>query len=123
MAEVFASYQQAVQFSAERFNPIILMENERARTMLTCFEPGQFIPVHAPGVDLALVILEGTGHLAAGDQEIAFQPGAVACIAAGDARGLVADTRTVAFFVVTPPPTAADHTEVATGLRRGSWRA
>lgn len=122
MAEVFASYRQAAQFSAERFNSITLMENERVRTILACFEPGQFIPVHAPGVDLELVILEGTGRIVAGDQEIAFQPGTMACVAAGEARGLKADIQTVAFFVVTPPPTAADHAGVAAGLRQGKWK-
>lgn len=99
------------------------MENERVRSILACFEPGQFIPVHAPGVDLALVILEGTGRVVAGDREIPFQPGTAACVAAGEARGLKADTQTVAFFVVTPPPTAADHTQVAAGLRQGRWQA
>ncbi len=123
MAEVFASYRQAIQFSAERFNPITLMENERVRTMLACFEAGQFIPVHAPGVDLNLVILEGTGRVVAGDQEIPFEPGTAACVPAGEARGLKADTQTVAFFVVTPPPTAADHTQVMAGLRQGRWQA
>jgi quercetin dioxygenase-like cupin family protein len=122
VAEVFASYREAIQFSADRFNPITLAENERARTILACFEPGQFIPVHAPSVDLSLVILEGTGRMVAGDQEISFQPGSTACIAAGEARGLKADTQTVAFFVVTPPPTAADHTGVTAGLRQGSWQ-
>jgi hypothetical protein len=27
-------------------------ENERARVLLVRFEPGQFIPVHWPGIDL-----------------------------------------------------------------------
>lgn len=123
VATVLASYRQAINFNAERFNPVIIAENERARTMLACFEAGQFIPVHRPGVDLTLTILEGRGVLAAGDSELPFEPGTTAVIAAGDARGLKAETRTVALFVVTPPPTAADHTEVMAGLRRGSWRA
>lgn len=123
MATILASYRQAIDFNVDRFNPIIVAENERARTMLACFEAGQFIPVHRPGVDLMLTILEGTGTLVAGDSEIPFEPGTTAVIGAGDARGLKAETRTVALFVVTPPPTAADHTEVMAGLRRGSWRA
>lgn len=123
MAEVLASYRQAVNFSAERFTPITLAENERARNILACFEPGQFIPVHAPDVDLTLVILEGTGRLVAGDREVAFEPGTTAFAAAGEARGLQADGRVVAFFVVTPPPSAADHTQVRAGLRRGRWQA
>lgn len=54
--------------------------------------------------------------------ELSFAPGTTAFVSAGEVRGLRAETQTVAFFVVTPPPTAADHTEVMAGLRRGSWQ-
>lgn len=59
MAIVLTSYQQAATFTGQRFNPVVLTENERVKVILACFEPGQFIPVHQPGVDLTLTILEG----------------------------------------------------------------
>ena len=92
------------------------------RVLLVCCEPGQFIPVHRPGVDIVLLVLEGEGCLVAGEREEVITPGAVAFIAAGEARGIRADTRLVALHVVTPPPTDADHAEVVRGLRQGSWR-
>lgn len=122
MAEVFSSYQEAVAFQPKRFNPIVLAENERAKVILACFEPGQFIPVHRPGVDLTLVVLEGEGRIVAGEREETVEPGAVAFVPAGEARGIKAATRLVLLHVVTPPPTEADHTEVKAGLQRGAWR-
>jgi quercetin dioxygenase-like cupin family protein len=61
MAVLFERYQDAMNFRPERFNPIPLAGNSRVKVILACFEPGQFIPVHRPGVDLTLVILQGEG--------------------------------------------------------------
>ena len=61
MSSAITSYKDAVAFKAERFNPIVLAENQRVKVILVCLEPGQFIPVHSPGVDMALIVLEGEG--------------------------------------------------------------
>jgi quercetin dioxygenase-like cupin family protein len=122
MVTLLHSYQEAVTFRPERFNPLVLAENERVKVILACFEPGQFIPVHRPGVDLTLVVLEGEGQIVAGEHETALGPGATAFVSAGEARGIRAETQLVILHVVTPPPTEADHTEVMAGLRRGTWR-
>ncbi len=92
------------------------------KAVLTCFEPGQFIPVHRPGVDMLLLVLEGEGRLVAGDREEAARPGTAIFVPAGEARGLKAETRIVALHVVSPPPTESDHTEVASRLKQGEWR-
>jgi hypothetical protein len=42
------------------------------KAVLTCLEPGQFIPVHSAGVDLALLVLEGDGQIVAGDVQEAI---------------------------------------------------
>ena len=59
MAEMLSSYQEVVDFRPERFNPVVCAESDRTKVILACFEPGQFIPVHSPGVDLTLVVLNG----------------------------------------------------------------
>lgn len=100
----------------------MLAENERVKVILACFEPGQFIPVHRPGVDLTSVVLEGEGRLVAGEQEMEIAPGATFFVPAGEARGILARTRLVIMHIVTPPPTEADHVQVMAGLQRGSWR-
>ncbi len=117
------SYQSVVAFRPDRFTPVPVAENERARVLLVCLEPGQFIPVHRPGVDLTLVVLEGEGRLVTGDREGAARPGVIAFVPAGEARGLKATTRLVALTVVTPPPTDADHAEVVSALQRGEWQS
>ena len=122
MSAVITTFQDAAAFRPERFNPVVLAENQRVKVILVCLEPGQFIPVHSPRVDMALVILEGEGMLVAGEREEAARPGVVAFVPAGESRGLKAQTRLVALHVVTPPPTPADHAGVAAGLAKGEWR-
>ncbi len=116
------STRARMTFGREKFVPVPVAENARARVLIVCFEPGQFIPVHRPGVDLTLVVLEGEGQLVAGEQEQRIGPGTVAFVPAGQARGVKAESRLVAVTVVTPPPTETDHVEVAPKLRAGTWR-
>ena len=122
MAIVLTSYQQAAAFTEQRLNPVALTENERVKVILACFEPGQFIPVHQPGVDLTLTILEGEALVVAGEQETRLGPGSLVFVSAGETRGIKAETRLVILHVVTPPPTFEDHSAVMAGLKRGSWR-
>ncbi len=119
---IVMTYQQAAAFRSDKFNPVVLAENERVKIILACFEPGQFIPVHQPGVDLTLIVMEGEGTLVAGDREQHVSPGTIAFVPAGEARGIQAATRLTLMHVVSPPPTDADHVQVATGLKRGTWK-
>lgn len=116
---VLTSVQHAAAFRGERFNPVVLAGNERVKVILACLEPGQFIPVHQPGVDLVLCVLEGEGTCIAGERAEPIGPGVIAFIPAGEARGIKAATRLILLHVVTPPPTEADHSQVAAGLERG----
>lgn len=124
MAALITDYREKVRFERERFTPVPLGESAQTRALLVCLEPGQFIPVHQPAVDVTFVILEGSGAIVAGPNEASVGPGAIAFVAAGEARGLRASgaERLVALHVVSPPPTADDHGAVMDGLRRGSWR-
>ena len=92
------------------------------KVVLTCLEPGQFIPVHRPSVDMLLIVLEGEGQLIAGDQQEAAGPGTVVFVPAGEARGVKAATRLVALHAVSPPPTEKDHVEVMARLKQGEWQ-
>jgi len=119
---IVPDYRQAAVFQAERFSPIALGQTDRVKVVLTCFEPGQHIPVHSPGVDMTLVVLEGTGTVVAGDREVEVGPGTIVVVPAGAARGVTAASRLVAVHLVSPPPTEADHAEVQAKLRQGRWR-
>ena len=122
MAVILRSYREAVAFRPEKFNPIVVAGTAHVKAVLTCLEPGQFIPVHRPGVDMLLLVLEGKGRLVAGAQEEEAHPGTLIFVPAGEARGLKAETRIVALHVVSPPPTETDHVEVAARLQQGDWR-
>ncbi|SRR5579883_279268 len=122
MAVILHTFQDAVSFRPEKFNPVAIAGTAHMKAVLTCFEPGQFIPVHRPGVDMVLVVLEGEGRLVAGEREEPARPGTVLFVPAGEARGVKAETRIVALHVVSPPPGEADHTEVAARLKQGTWR-
>jgi quercetin dioxygenase-like cupin family protein len=122
MAAILGSYLDSITFRPERFNPVLLAAGTHMKAVLTCLEPGQFIPVHRPGVDMVLIVLEGDGHVVAGDAQDAVRPGAVIFVPAGEARGVKAETRLVALHVVGPPPTEKDHFEVMAKLKQGSWQ-
>jgi quercetin dioxygenase-like cupin family protein len=121
MSILTQNYQDHTQFRSERFNPIALAETERSKVVLACFEPGQFIPVHSPQVDVMLLVLEGEGTLVAGENKQKVGPGAMAFAAAGEVRGVKAETRMVILHVVSPRPTQLDHVEVMSKLQKGTW--
>jgi len=87
------------------------------------FEPGQFIPVHAPDSDVAITVLSGSGIVRDGDVEHAVEPGDVVVVAAGTDRGVKAsdDERLAATLVTAPPPTDAEHDPVRRGLQTGQF--
>ncbi len=121
-ARFAASYDEVAQFRGGAFTATPIGRGKHLQAMIVCFEPGQFIPAHAPRLDLALTILEGEGELAIGDRIEQLVPGSVAFIPGGTVRGVNARTRIKAFQVVSPPPTPGDHDGVQEGLRKGTWR-
>lgn len=122
MTVLIESYKQSAAFRPEKFNPVVIAENQRVKVIEACFESGQFIPVHQPDVDLTLVVLEGSGTLATDGREQRIVPGTLAFIPAGESRGLKADTRLILLHVVTPSPGNADHVQVVAGLAKGAWK-
>jgi hypothetical protein len=77
MAAILQSYREAITFRPERFNPVLVASGAHMKAVLTCLEPGQFIPVHRPGVDMLPIVLEGEGQIVAGDRQEPVRPGTV----------------------------------------------
>lgn len=117
-----SSPRDCAAFRSDHYNAVPLAGSAHCKVMLVCLEAGQFIPVHSPGIDLSLVVLEGRGTMCSGEEEKPLGPGGVLFAAAGEARGIRAETRLVLFTVVSPPPTEADHVEVHRKLKAGTWR-
>jgi quercetin dioxygenase-like cupin family protein len=54
----------------KNFAPNVVYQSTEIKVVLAYFKKGQFIPVHAPGVDLILYILEGEAEVVAGEERL-----------------------------------------------------
>lgn len=106
-------------FDDDRFSAMDVYSNERLKVVCGFFEPGQFIPVHAPGSDVVIHVRSGRGIVRDGADEHAVESGSVVVVPANTDRGIKAsdNTQLEALLVTTPPPTDAEHAPVRTGLR------
>jgi len=123
------SYMVATNFDAEReydddqFSAQSVFRSDRMKVVLGYFEPGQFIPVHAPDSDVAITVREGRGIVRYDEEDHAVASGDVVVVPAGQNRGVKADddARLEATLVTAPPPTDAEHDPVREGLRTGEF--
>ena len=108
-------------YDEERFSTSGVFRSDRAKVVCGYFEPGQFIPVHAPESDVTIAVQSGSGTVREGDTDHAVAPGDVVVVEAGIERGVKADddARLEAVLVTAPPPTDAEHDPVREGIRRG----
>ncbi|WP_436924023.1 cupin domain-containing protein [Halosimplex amylolyticum] len=109
------------EYSDDQFSAQGIFRSDHMKVVCGYFEPGQFIPVHAPGSDVAVHVREGTGVVREGDIDHEVEPGDVVVVPADVDRGVKADEdeRLEALLVTAPPPTDAEHDPVREGLRRG----
>lgn len=118
-AYCLTDHQQEKEYQEGRFNPKAVFANDRLKVILGYFKAGQFIPAHAPGVDLVLYIIEGKGEVLAGEDRFPVAPGNLVVVPSGLRRGILAQTDMTILHVVTPLPTAEDHAQVKAGLQKG----
>jgi quercetin dioxygenase-like cupin family protein len=119
----------AIDFDAERayddetFAARKVFETDDLQVVCGYFEPGQFIPVHAPSSALVVAVQSGTGVVREGETDHRVAPGDVVTVDADADRGVRADedSRLEALLVTAPPPTDAEHEPVREGLRRGEF--
>jgi len=111
------------EYDAERFATSGVFRSDRMKVVCGYFEPGQFIPVHAPDSDVAITVRSGAGIVREGETEHAVEPGDVVVVEAGTDRGVKASEgeRLEAVLVTAPPPTDAEHAPVREGLKRGEF--
>jgi len=117
------SFDAERAYDDERFSAVEVFSNDRMKVVCGYFEPGQFIPVHAPASDVAIHVRSGTGLVRDGDDEHRVEPGDVVVVEADVERGIKADddARLEAFLVTAPPPTDAEHEPVRKGIKRGEF--
>ncbi|WP_247730773.1 cupin domain-containing protein [Halovivax limisalsi] len=117
------SFDAERTYDDDRFSAVEVFRSDRQKTICGFFEPGQFIPVHAPASDIAIFVRSGTGVIRDGEAEHRVEPGDVVVVEAETNRGIKADddARLEAFIVVSPPPTDEEHGPVREGLKRGEF--
>lgn len=108
-------------FDEGKFNPKAIYQSEQIRVILAYFKKGQFIPVHTPGVDVILCILEGEAEVVAGEERIPAKVNDLIIIPKGIKRGVRALTELTVLHVVQPPPSEEDHKEVHQKLTLGKF--
>jgi quercetin dioxygenase-like cupin family protein len=110
-------------YDDDQFSAVEVFRSDRMKVVCGYFEPGQFIPVHAPASDVAIHVQSGTGVVRDGDDEHDVEPGDVVVVEADMDRGVKADgdTRLEAFLVTAPPPTDAEHDPVRSGLQNDEF--
>ncbi|WP_434531893.1 cupin domain-containing protein [Haloarcula sp. NS06] len=111
------------EYDDDRFSAVEVFRSERMKVVCGYFEPGQFIPVHAPASDVAVHVQSGTGVVRDGDTKRAVEPGDVVVVEADTDRGVKADEdgRLEALLVTAPPPTDAEHDPVRRGVKKGEF--
>lgn len=106
-------------YDDDRFSAVEVFRSDRMKVVCGYFEPGQFIPVHAPSSDVAVHFRSGSGVVRDGDADHRVESGDVVVVKADTDRGIKADadTRLEAFLVTAPPPTDAEHEPVRKGIQ------
>jgi quercetin dioxygenase-like cupin family protein len=104
--------REFAQFGGEQFATSTLLADPHIRVRLVAFEFGEEIPLHAPAVDLLVVVANGIGEILAEGR--LPRAGEVAVVPVGHTRGIRASSaRLVLITVVTPPPGQTDHASAA----------
>lgn len=117
------NFTVARRFDEDRFHAETLHEDTHQKTVLAYFEPGQFVPVHAPDSTVTIYVRDGAGTVVEGDDEHDVYMHDVVTVPAGDRRGIRAeDGRMEALLVVAPPPGDEAHEPVRRGLAEGVFR-
>lgn len=104
-----------------KFTPKPVYQTDDMKVVLAYFKPDQFIPVHAPQVDVVLLIIEGEAEVVAGDKKITAKKDDLIIVPKGHNRGVRALSEMTLLHVVQPPPGEKDHDTVHRKLTEGKF--
>ena len=108
-------------FNDNMFAPNVVFQSPGLKVVLAYFKTGQFIPVHTPGVNVVLYILEGEAEVVAGDERLTVAKDDLIIVPEGQKRGVKALSELAVLHVVQPPPSEDDHNEVHAKLAEGRF--
>lgn len=120
---VRTDFESERKYDQEQFSARSVFQSSNMKVVLGYFEPGQFIPVHAPGSDVTIAPRSGRAHVREGEEEHEIGDGDVVVVEAGSDRGIKAlgEDRLEALLVTAPPPSDAEHAPVRKGLRENEF--
>ena len=104
-----------------KFVPKPVYQSDGMKVVLAYFKEGQFIPVHAPEVELVLCILDGKAEIVAGEEKVVASKNDIFIVPKGQKRGIKALTELTVLHVVAPPPSDMDHKEVRAMIAEGKF--
>lgn len=104
-----------------KFVPKPVYQSQGMKVVLAYFKEGQFIPVHAPQVELVLCIIEGQAEVVAGEETVVAGKNDIIIIPKGEKRGVKALSELTVLHVVQPLPSDVDHQEVHERLAQGKF--
>ncbi len=104
-----------------KFVPKAVYQSQGMKVVLAYFKKDQFIPVHAPEIELVLCILEGKAEVVAGEERVVAGKNDIIIIPKGEKRGVKALSELTVLHVVQPPPSDMDHKEVHARLAQGKF--
>ena len=113
--------KQFLSFNESKFNPVTVYTSKAIKVILAYFKQGQYIPVHTPGIDVVLCILDGEAEVVAGEKRMISGKNDVIVVPRGMKRGVKALTDLSVVHVVTPPPSEENHREVHQKLEQGRF--
>ncbi|MEW6202090.1 MAG: cupin [bacterium] len=113
--------EEMKSFDENRFNPKVVYETDELKVILAYFKKGQYIPVHKPGIDVVLCILEGKAEVVAGEERTIAEKNDLIVVPKGVKRGVNALTELTVLHVVQPSPTHEDHKEVHKKIAEGKF--
>jgi quercetin dioxygenase-like cupin family protein len=110
-------------FDDDQFATSGVFQSDRMKVVCGYFEPGQFIPVHAPASDVMIHIRSGTGVVSERETDHRVSSDDIVVVPAETARGIKADedSRPEALLVTAPPPTDEEHAPVRRGLKNDEF--
>ena len=116
-----ANIKELKSFDEKKFNPKVLYQTDTLKVVAAYFKPGQFIPVHTPGVDVVICVLEGEAEIVAGNEKYVAKKNDLIVVPKGTQRGIRALTELSLLHVVQPAPSEKDHLEVHQKISSGRF--
>jgi quercetin dioxygenase-like cupin family protein len=103
--DAVASARSAVAANAGRPATAVVHDSVDARLVVFRLEPGQQVPPHSSVSTVMLQVLEGSGILSGGDNEMMCTKGDIVVYAPGEQHGMKADVEELLLLAtITPRP-------------------